>query len=52
MTSNKGLMEQPELMPMPNGYGIVMFPHLVAQPCLAVVAASPNDFCAVVVGGG
>ena len=39
LTSNQGLIEQPELKPMPNGYGIVMFPHLLSQLGLAMAMA-------------
>lgn len=30
--SNHGPIEQPELVPMPNGYGTVRLPHLAGQP--------------------
>lgn len=44
-TSNDGFMEQPELIPIPNGYGTVKFPHLLSQPgCFTMIAASDKDF--------
>lgn len=58
LTSNQGPIEQPELSPMPKGYGTVKFPHLVWQPGFAVLAASVIDFrwgpteTVVEVGGG
>lgn len=42
-TSKLGPMEQPELTPIPKGYGTVRSPHLVAQLGFAVVAASEKD---------
>lgn len=48
--SNKGFKEQPELIPMPNGYGTVVSPHLVAQSGFAVLLASEKDFPGL--GGG
>lgn len=45
--SNQGPIEQPELDPMPKGYGTVRLPHLVGQPgiemLLAVVVAAGED---------
>lgn len=38
MMSKDGSNEQPD--PMPNGYGTVKFPHLVAQSGFAMVGAS------------
>lgn len=43
-TSKDGFMEQPELIPIPNGYGTVKFPHLLSQPGFTMFAASEKDF--------
>lgn len=48
-TSKDGFMEQPELIPIPNGYGTVKFPHLLSQPGFTMFAASEKDFRAVAV---
>lgn len=43
--SNDGFMEQPELIPIPNGYGTVKFPHLLSQSGLITMfLASEKDF--------
>ncbi|KAK4432267.1 hypothetical protein Salat_0988800 [Sesamum alatum] len=47
-TSNNGMIEQPELIPMPKGYGTVKLAHLVWQPGFAVLEASARDFGKVV----
>lgn len=51
--SNHGPMEQPEFVPIPNGYGTVRLPHLAGQPgsvmllivVLVVPAAAANMRC-------
>lgn len=37
--SKDGFMEQPELIPIPNGYETVKFPHLLSQSGLTMFAA-------------
>lgn len=39
LMSKTGSMEQPDPMPMPNGYGTVRFPHWLWQPGLVMVVA-------------
>lgn len=50
MMSNHGPIEQPEFIPMPNGYGTVRLPHLFGQPgsvtllvAATIAAAKDNE---------